>query len=120
MKQRVHSFSRKCLFVSAVALCLYSSSYAQEAEKNTSEIGLTLGPMVFLGDLGGHAGKGTTFIKDYNMNTTKLAVGAYGAVYPTQYLGFRLSVNYGSIEGSDADIKPKGGDEETRLYRNLD
>jgi hypothetical protein len=76
--------------------------------------------MVFLGDLGGHAGNGTTFIKDWNMNTTKLAVGAFGAVYPTQWLGFRLSLNFGSIEGSDADIKPKGGDEVTRLYRNLD
>jgi hypothetical protein len=76
--------------------------------------------MVFLGDLGGHAGKGTTFIKDYNMTTTKLAVGAYAAAYPMQWLGFRLSLNYGSIEGADNEIKPKGGDEETRLARNLD
>lgn len=76
--------------------------------------------MVFLGDLGGHAGRGTTFIKDYNMNTTKLAIGAYGAIYPTQWLGFRLSLNYGSIEGSDQTIKPKGGEEINRLNRNLD
>jgi hypothetical protein len=76
--------------------------------------------MVFLGDLGGHAGKGTTFIKDYNMTTTKLAVGAYVAAYPMQWLGFRFSLNYGSIEGADNEIKPKGGDEESRLARNLD
>jgi hypothetical protein len=76
--------------------------------------------MVFLGDLGGHAGKGTTFIKDYNMNTTKLAFGAYFTAYPAQWLGFRFSLNYGSLEGSDQTIKPKGGDEETRLARNLD
>lgn len=120
MKQSVHSLSWKCLFVLAVTLCLYSSGYSQEAEKNTQEIGFTVGPMVFLGDLGGHAGKGTTFIKDYNMNTTKLAFGAYYAAYPAPYLGFRLSLNYGNIEGSDADIKPAGGDEETRLGRNLD
>ena len=54
------------------------------------------------------------------MNTTKLAIGAFGAAYPAPFLGFRLSLNYGNIEGSDADIKPKGGDEETRLGRNLD
>ena len=120
MKQSVHSLSWKCLFVLAVTLCFYSPGYSQEAEQNTTELGFTVGPMVFLGDLGGHAGKGTTFIKDYNMNTTKLAFGAYGAVYPAPFLGFRLSLNYGSIEGSDADIKPKGGDEETRLGRNLD
>jgi opacity protein-like surface antigen len=119
MKQSVHSLSWKCLCVLAVALCLYLPGYSQEEEQNTTEAGFTVGPMVFLGDLGGHAGKGTTFIKDYNMNTTKLAVGAYYAAYPTQWLGFRLSLNYGNIEGSDADIKPKGGDEVTRLDRNL-
>jgi hypothetical protein len=75
--------------------------------------------MVFLGDLGGHFGKGTTFLKDYNMNTTKIAVGAYVTAYPQQWLGFRLSLNYGHIEGDDGLIHGKGGDEETRLARNL-
>ena len=120
MKQSVHSLSWKCLFVLAVTLCLFTSGYAQEEEQNTTEMGFTVGPMVFLGDLGGHAGKGTTFIKDYNMNTTKLAIGAFGTAYPAPFLGFRLSLNYGNIEGSDNDIKPKGGDEVTRLNRNLD
>lgn len=120
MKQSVHSLSWKCLFLFAVTLCLFSSGYGQEDEQNTTEMGFTVGPMVFLGDLGGHAGKGTTFIKDYNMNTTKLAIGAYGAVYPAPFLGFRLSLTYSSIEGSDGDITPKGGDEVTRLDRNLD
>ena len=120
MKQSLHSLSWKCLFVLAATLCLSSSIYSQEEARNNTEVGLTLGPMVFLGDLGGHAGKGTTFIKDYNMTTTKLAVGAYYAAYPMQWLGFRFSLNYGSIEGADNEIKPKGGDEETRLARNLD
>ncbi len=66
MKQSLHSLKLKCLFV-AVTLCLTSSVYSQEESRNNTEAGVTLGPMVFLGDLGGHAGKGTTFIKDYNM-----------------------------------------------------
>src|SRR6202012_3485281 len=115
MKQSLHSFSWKCLFVLTVALCIHSSSYSQEEERNNTEMGLTLGPMVFLGDLGGHAGKGTTFIKDYNMTTTKLAVGAYVTAYPMQWLGFRFSLSYSAIEGADNEIKPKGGDEVTRL-----
>jgi hypothetical protein len=82
MKQSVHSLLWKCLFGLAFTLCMYEPGYSQEEEKNNAELGFTIGPMVFLGDLGGHAGKGTTFIKDYNMNTTKLAVGAYGAVSP--------------------------------------
>ncbi|HEY6899078.1 MAG TPA: hypothetical protein VI233_00485 [Puia sp.] len=83
-------------------------------------MGFTVGPMVFLGDLGGHAGKGTTFIKDYNMATTKLAFGAYIAAYPMQWLGFRGSLTYSSIEGADNEIKPKGGFETARYNRNLD
>lgn len=120
MKQSVHSLFWKCLFVLAVTLCVYFPSYSQDDYKNTTEAGITVGPMVFLGDLGGHAGKGTTFIKDYNMNTTKLAFGAYFTAYPAQWLGFRFSLNYGSLEGDDKHITAKGGDEETRLARNLD
>jgi hypothetical protein len=120
MKQSLHSLLRKCLFLLVVTLSLHFPSYSQDELKNTTEAGITVGPMVFLGDLGGHAGKGTTFIKDYNMTTTKIAVGAYFTAYPAPWLGFRFSLNYGHIEGADNEIKGKGGDEETRLNRNLD
>lgn len=119
MKQSLHSLSRKCMFLLVVTLSLHFPSYSQDEMRNNTEAGFTVGPMVFLGDLGGHAGKGTTFIKDYNMATTKLAFGAYVATYPMQWLGFRASLNYGSIEGDDSHINGKGGDEETRLARNL-
>jgi len=76
--------------------------------------------MVFLGDLGGHAGRGTTLIKDWNWPTTKLSFGAYYTTYPMQWLGFRFSLNYGRIQGDDGLIKKNGGDEQTRLARNLD
>jgi hypothetical protein len=120
MKQRLHSLLWKCLFVSAITLCICSPSFAQEDAKNTTEFGFTTGPIVALTDLGGHVGKGTTFIKDYNMNTTKLQFGAYFAAYPTPWLGFRFSANYGNVEAYDADIKRKGGDEVSRFNRNLD
>jgi len=122
MKQSLHSLLRRCLFLLVVTLSLHLSSYSQDELKNTTEAGITVGPMVFLGDLGGHMGKGTTFIKDYNMSTTKLAFGAYYTAYPAPWLGFRFSLNFGSIEGADNEIKQKGGtgDEQTRLARNLD
>jgi hypothetical protein len=120
MKQCLHSLSWKCLFILASTLILHQSSYCQEEPRNTTELGFTIGPMAYLGDLGGHLGKGTTFLKDYNMNTTKMSAGVFGSVYPIQWLGFRGSLNFGSVEGSDANIKPKGGDEDTRFLRNLD
>ena len=119
MKQSLHSLSRKCLFLLVVTLSLHFPTYSQDEVKNTTEAGFTVGPMVFLGDLGGHAGTGTTFIKDWNMNTTKIAVGAYLTTYPAPWLGFRFSLNYGSVAGDDAHISSHGGDEATRLARNL-
>jgi len=120
MKQRLHSLTWKCLFVSAITLSICTPSFAQEEARNTTEFGFTTGPMAYLGDIGGHQGKGTTFIKDYNMKETKLQLGAYFTAYPAPWLGFRFSANYGNLTAFDADIKEKGGDEDTRFNRNLD
>jgi hypothetical protein len=119
MKQSLHSLLQKCLFLLVVTLSLHFPTFSQDDLKNTTEAGFTVGPMVFLGDLGGHAGKGTTFLKDYNMTETKLAFGGFYTAYPQPWLGFRLSLTYGTIAGDDGLIKNKGGDEATRLARNL-
>ena len=85
-----------------------------------SEIGITLGPSNFLGDLGGHLGKGTTFLKDNNFNLTKLSVGAHFSYYPKDWIGVRLAVNIGKFEGDDKVINPKGGGlEQARYNRGL-
>jgi hypothetical protein len=106
-----------------VALSLHLTSFSQSDQTSNFEAGFTVGPMAFMGDLGGHSGKGTTFLKDYNMNETKLSIGAFMATYPAPWLGFRLALNYGAVAGDDNDIHNKGGgggDEQTRLARNLD
>jgi hypothetical protein len=118
MKTGLHSL-RKCLCTLAIALVFYSTSYSQLSAGNYFEAGVTVGPMVFLGDLGGHQGIGTTFLKDYNMNATKLTYGLYVAAHPSELLGIRLSANFGSIEGDDNYIVNKGGLEVARLNRNL-
>ncbi|HEV8504837.1 MAG TPA: hypothetical protein VGQ53_05545, partial [Chitinophagaceae bacterium] len=87
--------------------------------RNKVEIGLGLGPMFFLGDLGGAAGIGRTFIKDVDYPLTKLSKGLFVGVAPNEWLGFRLAVNTGVLEGNDAEAPNKGGDEVTRLQRNL-
>lgn len=120
MKHCLHSLLWKCLCVSAITLCIISSAYAQEEERNTTEFGFTTGPMAYLGDLGGHVGVGTTFIKDYNMKSTKASYGAYFAVFPAQWLGFRFQLTYGNVGACDCSITEHGGDEDTRFQRNLD
>jgi hypothetical protein len=83
------------------------------------EVGLGIGPMFFLGDLGGSAGVGTTFVKDLDLPLTKLNKGLYINFYPAEWLGVRVAGNMGYVEGSDAQAPAKGGDEEDRKYRNL-
>ena len=98
MKTGLHSL-RKCLCSLAILLVVYNSSYSQLSAGNYFEAGVTVGPMVFLGDLGGHYGVGTTFLKHYNMNATKLAFGVYLEAHPSELIGIRLSANFGSVEG---------------------
>jgi len=84
-----------------------------------AELGVTIGPSNFLGDLGGGPGKGQTFLKDNNFQLTKLSVGAHFSYYPKEYIGARLALNIGRIEGDDNVINPKGGLEEARYNRNF-
>jgi len=87
--------------------------------RNKVEVGIGLGPLFFLGDLGGAAGIGRTFIKDIDYPLTKLSKGLFVGIAPNEWLGFRLAVNTGVLEGDDAEAPNKGGDEVTRLQRNL-
>ncbi len=83
------------------------------------ELGVGVGPMFFLGDLGGQRGYGRTFIKDLNLPLTKISKGIYLNYYPFEWLGLRVAGNLGFLEGDDAQAPAKGGDEEDRKYRNL-
>src|SRR5215813_4998226 len=101
MKKSLHSVLTKSVVSLVIVLTIHSQSYCQFSAGNYFEGGFTLGPMVFLGDLGGHFGRGTGFLKDYNMKATKLSVGAFLAAHPSELLGFRLAINYGQVEGDD-------------------
>src|SRR6476661_460134 len=77
-------------------------SYAQATEQTSHfEIGITVGPSNFLGDLGGTYGKGRTFLKDNNFPMTKMTIGAFVSYHPTEWLAARLAINKGSLEGDD-------------------
>lgn len=88
-------------------------------EIGNAEFAFGIGPMFFLGDLGGSAGKGGRFIKDVDLPLTKLAKSLYLSVHPSEFFGLRLSLNHGVLEGDDAKAPNKGGAEVDRLKRNL-
>lgn len=82
--------------------------------------GIKFWPQLFLGDLGGHAGKGTNDLKDLNLNFTKMMKGAFITMYPKKWFGLRLAADVTYLEGDDATIKTSGINELWRKQRNLD
>lgn len=109
----------------SVLICLLQLFSSQAGSQSISlangraEVGLGLGPSFFLGDLGGSAGIGKTFVKDVDFPLTKLNKGLYLNLYPAEWLGFRLAANIGELAGDDAQAPDKGGRERSRLNRNL-
>jgi hypothetical protein len=109
----------------SVLICFFTVSSLRSYSQSIStpngklELGLGIGPMFFLGDLGGSAGLGKPFIKDLDLPLTKLNKGIYLNYYPKEWIGIRIAGNLGYIEGDDAEAPAKGGAEEDRKYRNL-
>jgi hypothetical protein len=119
MKKFLHTFWGTCACF-LLSILIPFNSKAQLGNGSNTEVGLTIGPSNFLGDLGGTYGRGMGFLKDNNFPMTKLMVGAHATFNPMDWLAIRLAVNMGSLEGDDAIIKGKGGLEEARKARNLD
>lgn len=124
MKKRLQSLWLTC-FILFSFTCLFSKkSNAQSLiignEKTRFEVGINIGPSFFLGDLGGHQGKGKRFIKDLNLPLTEIMTGAFATFYPNEWLGIRLAAQYGKISGEDDVIHTEGRDELYRKQRNLD
>ncbi|MEO7982520.1 MAG: hypothetical protein ABI688_00435 [Bacteroidota bacterium] len=109
----------------SVLICLFAffslqaSSQSITTSNRKFELGLGLGPMFFIGDLGGSAGVGKTFIKDLDLPLTKFSKGVYFNYFPTEFIGIRAGINLGYLEGDDAEAPAKGGAEMDRKERNL-
>jgi opacity protein-like surface antigen len=119
MRFFVHSIRTAALVLALSFSVFFSNAQSISSPNGKFEIGLGLGPMFFLGDLGGGLGKGTKFVKDVNLPLTKMQKGLFINYYPQEWIGFRVSANHGVLEGADSIIKEKGGDETYRYNRNL-
>lgn len=124
MKNCLHYFIYRVLLLHLLIVFIAKPANAQHlrlgSDKMNIEIGLNFGPTFFLGDLGGHRGYGTTFIKDLNLPTTKLMKGAFLSIHPNEWLGFRFAAQYTYLAGEDKLIVTDGRPESFRKFRNLD
>lgn len=108
-----------------VLICVFIASSLKSFSQSITfgdgkiEAGLAIGPLFFLGDLGGNRGIGTDFAKDINFPLTKISKGLFINIYPAEWLGFRLAINQGKLEAYDHIIEDKGGAERFRKIRNL-
>jgi hypothetical protein len=124
MKNYLHLFFARVIVLAIIFCSFYFKSQSQNlifsSGHTVVEAGVNFGPSFFLGDLGGNRGVGTKFVKDLNLQLTKLMKGAFVAVYPNDWFGLRIAANYTYVEGNDALITPEGGDEQYRWQRDLD
>jgi hypothetical protein len=119
MRTIVLSVRTLVLIFLSCAFSLHAAAQSITTGNGKVEFGLGLGPMFFLGDLGGNHGVGTTFLKDLNFPVTKFSEGLFINLYPAEWLGFRVAANHGKVEGKDQIIKDRFGDEYSRKVRNL-
>jgi hypothetical protein len=124
MKKRLHSLWFTCFILITLSLFFSAKSFSQSLifgnEKARVEVGINVGPLFFLGDLGGHRGKGTTFLKDLNLPLTKIMKGVFLTAYPNEWMGIRVAADIGKLDGQDNIINTKGVNELWRKQRNLD
>ena len=124
MKSSLRTEVYKALLLFVLSLSLYTNTYSQhfgfETGKLKWEAGLNFGPTFFLGDLGGNAGYGTHFVKDVNLELTKMMKGVFIAAYPNNWLGIRAAAQYTYVAGRDNIINTNGVNELWRKQRNLD
>src|SRR5690349_19422676 len=100
MRTIVHGVRTLVLICLLVAFSSRAFSQSITTGNGKIEIGLGLGPMFFLGDLGGNKGVGkSTWLKDVSFPLTKLSKGLYANIYPAEWLGFRLGVNLSKVDG---------------------
>jgi len=123
MKPSLRTCVGKALFLLLFTFLLnttYSQHFIFGGDKARVEVGLNFGPTFFLGDLGGNYGKGSRFVKDLNLELTKMMKGAFLTVYPNRWLGLRVAGQITHVAGQDYIIGSEGVNELWRKQRNLD
>lgn len=122
MKKLIFLFSFLLLFMCAVKTA--SAQYYFYDDKHydnpfTYEIGVSVGALNCLTDVGGRKGIGKKFVKDINLGKTQISGGVtLGALYKNA-IGLRLEATFGTLTGDDKTLKSVAPSTYGRYERNL-
>lgn len=83
------------------------------------ELGVSTGPLFFLGDLGGNVGAGSRFIKDIDWPETKLGAGVQLNFFPSDWVSLRTAYYHGAVAGNDIHSPNTTTNDIFRFNRNL-
>lgn len=110
----------------AVSLCAHKVSgqyYFYDNERLEPEVlwevGVSVGAMNALTDLGGKKGEGKGFIKDLNGQNYNFAGGFYAGALYHQTIGGRFDLTFGRVSGNDNQLEGDMGAAAGRYRRNL-
>ncbi len=108
--------------VTTMVVCLLPLGGRGQSKNNwlqLLEVGCSVGPQFFLGDLGGSVGAGRSFIKDINWKETRPSAGFYLNLHPLNWFSIRAAVQLGEVSGNDRHSPGITQNDIFRLKRNL-
>lgn len=115
------------LFITIACLCFGKTASAQYYFYDDSyydsplifEVGISVGPMNSLTDLGGKKGVGAKFFKDLNVGNTEFSGGFYLGLLYKYMLGLRLEASVGKVSAYDSILSKVTDIARARYNRNL-
>jgi hypothetical protein len=107
-----------------ILLCILHLSFAGNTQDKLGifrkvELGVSTGPLFFLGDLGGNVGAGSRFFKDIDWPETKLGAGIQLNFFPTNWISLRTAFFHGAVAGNDIHSPNVSSNDIFRFNRNL-
>lgn len=113
------SVSKTMVLLCLIAMTIDSAAQERFGTFRKVELGINVGPLFFLGDLGGNLGQGQHFFKDINWEETKLGLGVQLNFYPFKWISLRTALQHGAVAGNDIHSPNITENDIFRFYRNL-
>lgn len=119
MKFKIPLFLLSCIFAFQAKAQFYFYNDEYYDNDITYEVGISLGPMNSLTDIGGRKGKGTNGAKDLNLKSTTFFGSFYADAIYKHFLSLRIEATMGRVQSNDSLLAGVKNTAIGRYNRNL-